>query len=313
MNRKVSIIVPIYGVEHFIERCARSLFEQTFDDIEYIFVNDCTKDKSMQVLESVINDYPDRDIKIINKNTNEGLPQARKTGVLAAHGDFIMHIDSDDWVEHNIVERLYSKAIEESADMVYCDWVEEYEDYSLPFHQEPMSIEDYYRSVLSFKSYSYTWNRLTRRELYNDIEFPKLYMLEDFVITSQLVSKTNKICLVQEPLNHYSKINSGQSMAKDKRKQHMIQKVSNLYSVWNRLNSSFQKKAFQYECNNMVLYMLSICLWDKIVFSVNHSQLQSLINEIKHIQFSTVYNFTIAQQVIIKFYFSTPLYKLLKK
>ena len=109
MNSKVSIVVPVYGVEKYIERCARSLFTQTFGDIEYIFVNDCTKDSSMQVLEFVMKDYPARNVRIINKEKNEGLPQARKTGVLASTGDFIMHIDSDDWVEHDIVEKLYAR------------------------------------------------------------------------------------------------------------------------------------------------------------------------------------------------------------
>ena len=84
MNSKVSIVVPVYGVEKYIERCARSLFTQTFGDIEYIFVNDCTKDSSMQVLEFVMKDYPARNVRIINKEKNEGLPQARKTGVLAS-------------------------------------------------------------------------------------------------------------------------------------------------------------------------------------------------------------------------------------
>ena len=71
MNSKVSIVVPVYGVEKYIERCARSLFTQTFGDIEYIFVNDCTKDSSMQVLEFVMKDYPARNVRIINKEKND--------------------------------------------------------------------------------------------------------------------------------------------------------------------------------------------------------------------------------------------------
>ena len=286
MNSKVSIVVPVYGVEKYIERCARSLFTQTFGDIEYIFVNDCTKDSSMQVLEFVMKDYPARNVRIINKEKNEGLPQARKTGVLASTGDFIMHIDSDDWVEHDIVEKLYARAMEEVADMVYCDWVEEYEDRSVLFSQHPMSIENYYKSILGFKSFSYVWNRLTKRELYDGIEFPIPYMLEDFVITSQLVSKAMKVSLVQEPLNHYSKMNTGQSMSQEKRKQNMVQKVRNLYSVWNRLNTSSQMALFNAERNNMVYYMLSICLWDKIVTDIDQDVLKKLIKELKHLGIS---------------------------
>ena len=309
MNSKVSIVVPVYGVEKYIERCARSLFTQTFGDIEYIFVNDCTKDSSMQVLEFVMKDYPARNVRIINK---EGLPQARKTGVLASTGDFIMHIDSDDWVEHDIVEKLYARAMEEVADMVYCDWVEEYEDRSVLFSQHPMSIENYYKSILGFKSFSYVWNRLTKRELYDGIEFPIPYMLEDFVITSQLVSKAMKVSLVQEPLNHYSKMNTGQSMSQEKRKQNMVQKVRNLYSVWNRLNTSSQMALFNAERNNMVYYMLSICLWDKIVTDIDQDVLKKLIKELKHLGISKMNTNTLLQQIVTKLYFGTSLYKLFK-
>ena len=312
MNSKVSIVVPVYGVEKYIERCARSLFTQTFGDIEYIFVNDCTKDSSMQVLEFVMKDYPARNVRIINKEKNEGLPQARKTGVLASTGDFIMHIDSDDWVEHDIVEKLYARAMEEVADMVYCDWVEEYEDRSVLFSQHPMSIENYYKSILGFKSFSYVWNRLTKRELYDGIEFPIPYMLEDFVITSQLVSKAMKVSLVQEPLNHYSKMNTGQSMSQEKRKQNMVQKVRNLYSVWNRLNTSSQMALFNAERNNMVYYMLSICLWNKIVTDIDQDVLKKLIKELKHLGISKMNTNTLLQQIVTKLYFGTSLYKLFK-
>ena len=92
----VSVIVPIYGVEKYIERCARSLLEQTIENIEYIFVNDCTKDNSIAILESVIKEYPHREhqVRIIHHGTNKGLPQARKTGLLNAHGEYIAHCDN---------------------------------------------------------------------------------------------------------------------------------------------------------------------------------------------------------------------------
>ena len=86
MNPKVSIIVPVYNVSKFIERCARSLFEQTFESIEYIFVNDCTPDDSITKLNKIIIDYPQRSksIRIIEHETNRGLAAARNSGLLAA-------------------------------------------------------------------------------------------------------------------------------------------------------------------------------------------------------------------------------------
>ena len=117
---KVSMLVPIYGVEKFIERCAISLFEQTYQNIEYIFVNDCTKDDSINVLERVINRYPNRKpfVRIINHKQNKGLAGARNTAVSNATGEFIMHVDSDDYVDKEIVRKAIDKQLRSDADIV---------------------------------------------------------------------------------------------------------------------------------------------------------------------------------------------------
>ena len=97
---KVSILVPIYGVEHYIEQCARSLFEQSYSDIEYIFVNDCTPDSSMDILKQVLSIYPNRksQVRIIEHEHNQGLGAARLTATKAATGEAVMHVDSDDYI-----------------------------------------------------------------------------------------------------------------------------------------------------------------------------------------------------------------------
>ena len=121
---KVSVIVPIYGVEAYIERCAVSLFEQTLDDIEYIFVNDCTPDNSMTILSEVLSRYPQRreQVRIINQPKNLGAAKAREDGIKAARGEYIIHCDSDDWVDTNMYQLLYEKAKADNSDMVICDW-----------------------------------------------------------------------------------------------------------------------------------------------------------------------------------------------
>ena len=98
---KVSVIVPIYGVEPYIERCVRSLMEQTYTNCEYIFVDDCTPDASVEILKRVLEDYPNRKqkVKIIQNEKNQGLPQTRKHGFQYATGDFVANVDSDDFVE----------------------------------------------------------------------------------------------------------------------------------------------------------------------------------------------------------------------
>ena len=99
---KVSVCSPVYGVEKYIERCARSLFDQTMkNDIEFIFVDDCTPDRSIEVLEAILSEYPERrsQVKIVRHSHNKGLTGARNTALKEASGEYIIHCDSDDWVD----------------------------------------------------------------------------------------------------------------------------------------------------------------------------------------------------------------------
>ena len=125
MNPMVSILVPVYGVEQYIERCARSLFEQTYPDIEYIFVDDCSPDKSIEVLKKTIDDYPQRkpNVRIVRHECNRGLAAARNTAVENCRTEFLMHVDSDDWIEMDCVERCVIKQQEENSDIVLFDFL----------------------------------------------------------------------------------------------------------------------------------------------------------------------------------------------
>ena len=108
MYPSFSVIAPIYGVERYIARFAETLLGQTYDDIQFIFVNDGTKDSSIAVLESLIDEkFPHlrERITIINKQ-NEGLPAARRSGMKLAEGDYVLHVDSDDWLDVRLFEEL---------------------------------------------------------------------------------------------------------------------------------------------------------------------------------------------------------------
>lgn len=107
-------MVPIYGVEKYIERCARSLFEQTYENLEYIFVDDCTPDKSIEILERVMEDYPNRkeQVRIIRHEHNRGLAAARNTALDAATSPFITHVDSDDYLSLDAIRLFVEKQME---------------------------------------------------------------------------------------------------------------------------------------------------------------------------------------------------------
>ena len=120
---KVSVIIPVYAVEKYIERCARSMFEQTLDDIEYLFVDDCTPDRSIEIFRQVLEKSPHRksQVTIHRMEQNSGQAVVRKWGMQNATGEYIIHCDSDNWVEVDMYRSMYEKAIEEDADVVICD------------------------------------------------------------------------------------------------------------------------------------------------------------------------------------------------
>ena len=166
---KISILTPIYGVEKYIEQCARSLFDQSYADIEYIFVNDCTKDRSIEILESVMTDYPERarQVSIIQHECNKGLGAARHTAFEAATGKYVMHVDSDDILPPDAVRLLVEAAESHHADVVdggYAEW--ENGQVSNPCKAIHARHQQYERWLLCQNiTTNRIWGRIYRREM----------------------------------------------------------------------------------------------------------------------------------------------------
>ena len=186
MNPKVSVIVLVYKAERYIERCARSLFGQTLEDMEYVFVDDCTPDSSMAVLEDVLRDYPGRagQVKILHNDVNRGQAYSRRRGVEAASGDYIIHCDSDDWPESDMYARLYAKASEGDLDMVICPMRRVYPDHVEPVPDQTHT-DDLLESLVYMDIRHYLLNKLISRKLYDaPVIWPENNMCEDTAISS---------------------------------------------------------------------------------------------------------------------------------
>ena len=207
---KVSVIIPVYRVEKFIERCARSLFEQTLDDIEYIFVNDCTDDASMDVLERIIREYPQRKNQILIENmlTNCGLPAVRQHGISLATGDYIIHCDSDDWVDVNMYKTMYQKAFDENLDIVICNHYYSCENENI-YRDCALCSDNYLRDLITQSVAVAVWNKLVKKEIYtnNKIIYPKHNFGEDYALTTQLVMYANTCGFVNEAFYYYRQNN----------------------------------------------------------------------------------------------------------
>ena len=209
MQPKLSIIIAVYNCEKYIEACACSLFEQTLNDIEYIFVNDATPDNSISILKRTIEKYPNLKplVKIINLEKNGGVSNARKTGIEHATGEYVIHTDSDDWVDLDMYERLYHKAKETNADIVGCNFLHEFTDIKYVFHQQYAdTIEENISRLINGRIFPSLCTSLTRRSLIidNGITFPEgLNMGEDLFFNLQLYLHANKIVSMDWAPYHY--------------------------------------------------------------------------------------------------------------
>ena len=204
---KVSVIIPVYGVKKYIERCARSLFEQTLDDIEYIFVDDSTPDNSISILRKVLSEYPNREkqVKILRHEKNKGLAQARQTGLKIASGEYIAHCDSDDWVDVHMYEGMYNKAIEEDADVVVCDYVVTNDTSVIKTINacHAKSAKQLIENCLFQRDPWSLWNKLFNRKAYSNIEYPKGAMGEDMVTIIQLLWNCKTLSYINKPYYQY--------------------------------------------------------------------------------------------------------------
>lgn len=213
-NPKISIIVPIYNVEKFLERCVRSLFAQHFQEIEYIFIDDCSSDRSMIVLYEIMREYPHKrkQVKIVKNLTNKGIATVRNIGLNEAKGRFIGWVDSDDWIDENMYSDLYEAAVREEADIVWCDYYNTYVEYEeLQSQQCNVHVIDYVRALLRGKMHAGLWCTLICRELFfkNQIFFQDGYnVMEDKNVLIKLAYYASKIFYVPKAFYHYVKFNN---------------------------------------------------------------------------------------------------------
>lgn len=211
---KVSVIIPIYGVEKYIEKCSRSLFKQSLDDIEYIFIDDCTPDNSMRILGRVIDENlsciaeKNWKVRTVKMPTNSGQAAVRRHGIQLATGEYVIHCDSDDWVDENIYGALYYKAIEDNADIVFCDYYQSYGDKCVVRKKDTsqkdnkMIIAKLLKGVGNFNP---LWSAMVRKSVYedNEIDFPIYNQTEDWALIIQLLWYSKIVSFVECPLYYY--------------------------------------------------------------------------------------------------------------
>ena len=212
MDYKISVIIPVYKAEKFIAKCARSLFGQTLDAIEFIFIDDCTPDESINVVNSVLQEFPTRqnDVRIIRHTVNAGVSKSRQNGLDAAKGEYVIHCDSDDWLEPTAYEEMYEKANYNNADIVICDYFKEYGNRRVIERHDKIFPTDNPDGILTAlctgKAFGACWNKLIRRDkiLNSKAHFIEgLNVCEDLFFMIMLLKNGSSVYLLERPLYHY--------------------------------------------------------------------------------------------------------------
>lgn len=211
---RITVIVPIYKVEAFIDRCVRSLFEQTLDGVEYLFIDDCTPDRSVEILKELIDEYyrriVDKDwiVKIERMPYNSGISTVRRHGMKMATGDYVIHIDSDDWIEDNMLSDMWHVAMEGDLDVVICD-IKIVGKSGIKYLKglKSDSVDLFIKDMLMNKSPWALANKLFRREIYagNEIMYPHdgMNLGEDMVLVVEQMYYCLKIGYINKAYYNY--------------------------------------------------------------------------------------------------------------
>lgn len=251
---EVSVIIPVYNVAQYIERCARSLFEQTLEKIEFIFVDDCSTDNTMDILSKVIKDYPNRNNLILIQPINRGVSAARELAISKATGKYIGFCDSDDWVEPEMYEKLLKTATEHNCDIVGTGYWEHYKNNKKKctfYHQTDergIIFSPYYFGGI----YGVLWNKLIKKEFFdkNSKDLWKgITMWEDSCMLIPLRLNSSKTIFINECLYHYN-VNTNSMTTK-----FSMKKVSDAIEATKRLELYFKKEGLSNDASELIKFL----------------------------------------------------------
>lgn len=298
-NYKVTVIIPVYKVEKFIEICTLSLLNQDLEEVEYIFINDASPDSSLRILKRIVeSSNRKKDIIIINNEENIGVAKTRKKGMLMAKGEYVIQIDADDWVENNMLSSLYKKAKEEQSNVAICN-------YFVSHLKKEYYIEEEYKKNINYNIKNMLlgnihpsfWRTLIRRNYYienNLIPSGDFNMGEDIEIMLKLFSLTSKVSYVPKGLYHYIQYNSS-SLTKSLDERAVNDAIIFIPKVVDFITNL--KEDYTKELRSMMVFYKKVFILDK-----KHTHLfYEIYPEANKFKYIFMYNFGIAQKITMCF------------
>lgn len=209
---RVSILMPIYKVEQFLEKTLDSIFTQTYSNLDYVFVNDCSPDNSLQVLIDTIKKHgiEKERYTIINHEKNEGIAVSRTDCIANAKGDYIFFVDSDDWIEKDAVEQMVAATQSGTIDVVGCDFMKDFLSGKTTYHHENYAdscSENMYR-CLNYEIATVLWKLLIRRSLFDNFTItPHVDIVEDYIMSVKLYYYATSFVHLPKAFYHYVQYN----------------------------------------------------------------------------------------------------------
>ncbi|WP_394188554.1 glycosyltransferase family 2 protein [Paenisporosarcina quisquiliarum] len=204
--KKISIVVPIFNTEKYLEKCIKSILQQSYENIELILINDGSTDSSGKICD----DYSKKDCRIkVRHKTNGGQSSARNLGIDLATGSYIGFVDSDDWIKTDMYEKLLKTALETKSEIVACNlslmtkkgkfrnYTES--DRNIEFDKISAMSEIFRNKILTFSP----CNKLYKKHLFENLRFDEKIILEDKDISYQLIDKCSRVYYIIEPLYYY--------------------------------------------------------------------------------------------------------------
>ena len=204
----ISVIIPVFNVETYVKECIESVIQQTYVDLEVIIIDDGSTDNSGKICDQYAEF--DRRIKVIHQK-NQGLSAARNQGLDIAKGDYIVFVDSDDYIEKDMIERLYKALVVNNADLVICNIKKFYGETQVlneiksPLKDEIVLPYEAIEKLFQSESWYYvvSWNKIYSKELWNQIRFPIGYIHEDEAVIHRIFKRCTKIVILEDQLYYY--------------------------------------------------------------------------------------------------------------
>ena len=264
MGEKISVIVPIYKVEEYLHRCIDSIINQTYTNLEIILVDDGSPDDCPMICD----EYAKKDsrIRVVHKK-NGGLSDARNAGIDIATGEYLMFIDSDDFVDVEMMESMMKNMIDNNVDMVVCNIKYVYEDREVVKYNQADRILDRYEAMEEYLKdgvvQAVAWNKLYKKSLINDMRYKVGKTNEDEFFTYKVVDKTDKIYYNSRSFYNYIQRDSS-IMGK-----YSIKRLDGVEASYERLNFIKEKYPTLYEKEKKTFVNLCIYSYQMILKEPN--------------------------------------------